>query len=60
MKEDKNITFSTKRLTEIIERVFTNGALSYNQRLGQPDTCWSNVYDDMREEVLDIINELND
>lgn len=62
MKEDNNatISISTKRLTELIERAFTNGALSHNQWLCQPDTCWSNVNEDMKEEVSDIMNELND
>lgn len=44
----------------MLEKAFNKGALSHNQWMGQSDTCWSNVNDDMKEEVLDIINELND
>lgn len=48
---------SINELRIMLEKAFNKGALSHNQWMGQPDTCWSNVNDDMKEEVLDIINE---
>jgi hypothetical protein len=46
------------KLKELLEKAFTNGAFSYANWKGQSDTCWTNVNEDMKEEVSSIINDL--
>jgi hypothetical protein len=46
------------KLKELLEKAFTNGAFSYANWKGQSDTCWTNVNEDMKEEVYSIINDL--
>ena len=48
-----------KKLKKLLEKAFNEGALSYSNRDGQPDTCWSNVNDDMKEFSSSIMDKLN-
>lgn len=50
---------STNELKELLEKAFSNGALSHAKWDGQIDTCWSNVNEDMKEEVSAILSNLN-
>ena len=50
---------STYQLKELVEKAFSNGALSHAKWNGQRDTCWSNVNKDMKEEVSAILSDLN-
>ena len=58
-KLDNGFILSTDELKELLEKAFSNGALSHSKWVGQRDTCWSNVNEDMKEEVSAIINEIN-
>ena len=49
---------ATDELKELIEKAFNIGALSHAKWCGQRDTCWTNVNEDMKEEVSIIISEL--
>lgn len=48
-----------KKLKKLLEKAFNEGALSHSNREGQPDTCWSNVKDDMKEYTTSIIDKIN-
>ena len=58
-KFDNGFIFSTDELKELLEKAFSNGALSHAKWDGQGDTCWSNVNEDMKEEVSAILSDLN-
>ena len=58
-KIDNGFILSTDELKELLEKAFSNGALSHNKWDGQRDTCWSNVNEDMKEEVSAILLDLN-
>lgn len=57
-KLDNGFILSTVELKELLEKVFSNGALSHSKWEGQRDTCWTNVNADMKEEVSAIIQDL--
>jgi hypothetical protein len=58
-KFDNDFILSTDELKELLEKAFSNGALSHAKWDGQRDTCWSNVNEDMKEEVSAILLDLN-
>jgi hypothetical protein len=58
-KFDNGFILSTDELKELLEKAFSNGALSHSKWDGQRDTCWSNVNEDMKEEVSAILSDLN-
>lgn len=58
-KIDNGFIISSDELKEILEKVFHNGAISHAKWDGQRDTCWSNVNEDMKEEINTILSELN-
>lgn len=53
---DKRFVILTEiQLKEIVEKSFYSGAKSHNDWEGQRDTCWSNVDDDKKEYVDNVI-----
>lgn len=58
-KFDNGFILSNNELKELLEKAFNNGALSHAKWDGQRDTCWSNVNEDMKEEVSSILSDLN-
>lgn len=58
-KFDNGFILSTDELKKLFEKAFSSGALSYSKWDGQRDTCWSNVNQDMKEEVSAILSDLN-
>lgn len=59
LKIDDAFMFSTDELKELLEKAFSKGALSHAKWDGQRDTCWTNVKEDMKEEVNTILSDLN-
>lgn len=53
-----NIIINKDKLKELLERAFTNGAISHDKWSGQRDTCWSNVNLDMKEEIEYLVDEI--
>lgn len=50
---------SKEKLRELLNRAFQQGALSHDTWMGQYDTCWQNVREDMKEEVDEILQEFD-
>lgn len=58
-KFDNGFILSTDELKQLLEKAFSNGAFSYAKWHGQKDICWSNVNEDLKEEVSAILSNLN-
>ena len=57
---EKTHILSENDLINLIKKSFLEGALSHSKWVGQPDTCWSNVHEDMGECSECLIKELNE
>lgn len=57
--ENGFIILTENELKELIIKSFNEGALSYENRKGQPDTCWLNIHEDAKDYASHVIKKEN-
>lgn len=58
LKIGNTFILTEEALKELLKSTFKNGALSYAKWDAQRDTCWSNVNQDMEEEVVAVLSDI--